>query len=72
MTVQELLRAYFGLTSTIHSIIVQRNNSGRLEKLYSSNDGYDERYMRPEVRTAEIISWGVDISKTPRIWITVE
>lgn len=67
MTVQEFLRAYFGLTSKIKGVIVQRNNSGHLERLYSSNDGYDERFMKPEVRTAVINSWGVDISKSPKI-----
>lgn len=71
MTVRELLRAYFSLGSKFCGILVQRNDSGRLEKLYSSNHGYDERYMRPEIQAAVVNKWGIDI-KQSTIWITLE
>lgn len=71
MTVQDFFRAYFSL-SDVREIWVQRNDgSGRLERLYSSNDGYHEQYMKPEVRAAKIRGWGID-RKCRRIWVTVE
>lgn len=73
MTVQEFLRAYFGLGSKFQHIIVQRNDGhGRLEKLYSSPDGYCEQYMNPEVRNAVISKWGIGVKPVYQIWITVK
>lgn len=71
MTVQEFLRAYFSLGSKFQSISVQKNNGGKLKNLYSSNSGYVEQYMQPEVRVAAVGKWGID-EKLKRIWITVE
>lgn len=71
MTVQEFLRAYFSLGSKFQSISVQKNEDGKFKNLYSSNDGYIEQYMNPQVRRAVVWKWGID-EKLKRIWITVE
>ena len=71
MTVQEFLRAYFPLGSKFQGISVQKNDGGKLKNLYSSNNGYVEQYMNPEVRGATVWKWGID-EKLKRIWITVE
>lgn len=71
MTVQEFFRAYFSLGSKFQNISVQRNENGRLRYLYSSDMGYVEQYMRPEVRAAIIRGWGIE-ARSKIIWVTVE
>lgn len=71
MTVQEFFRAYFSLGSKFQNISVRRVEGERFINLYSSNQGYAERYMRPEVRSATIRGWGIDAT-AKRIWVTVE
>lgn len=71
MTVQEFLRAYFQLGSKFQNILVQGNNGdGHLHVRYSSNEGYCEQWMRPEVRNANINAWGIE-HKNKLIWITI-
>lgn len=70
MTVLEFMRAYFPAPKVRGLIVQQNGGDGKLRVLYASPSGYDERYVRPGVRDAQIWRWGVDMEQH-RVWITV-
>lgn len=71
MTVQNFMGSFRAQKAKSWGVVVQRNNGGKLEPLYTGYDGYVEKDVRPEVLSAVVRKWGVSTSPE-NIWISVE